>query len=109
MGRSGKLFWRADVGLDLALDEDPATEISPVFRVNVGGGVDLGSAHLLVEFVTNVVDDDSEDEVSSTLAFGARFLSGNLRPGIAVLLPVDFNSAIFDPDFAIALSLAARL
>ena len=108
MGRSGKLFWRADLGIDLALDED-TSDISPVFRINVGGGFDLGSAHLLVELVTNVVDDNSADEVSSTLAFGARFLAGNVRPGIALLVPVDFNGGIFDPDFAIAFSLSARL
>ena len=108
MGRVGTLFWRADVGLDLALDED-SSDISPVFRINVGGGIDLKSAHLLAEFVTNIVDDDSADETASTFAFGARFLSGNLRPGIGVILPVDFNGQILDPDFAITASLAVRL
>jgi hypothetical protein len=110
MGRAGKLFWRADVGLDLALDED-RTDYSPIFRINVGGGLDLGSAHLLVELVNNVVDDDTpaNDEVSSTLAFGARFLAGNLRPGIGLIVPIDFDGPIFDPEFAITASLAARL
>jgi hypothetical protein len=109
MGRSGKLFWRADVGLDLALNEDNTPTYSPVFHLGVGGGLDLRAAHLLVEFVTNVVDDDSQDEVGSTLAFGARFLAGNLRPGIALILPIDINSPIAEPDFAITASLAARL
>ena len=108
MGRSGILFWRADVGLDLALEENDSS-LSPVFRINVGGGLDLGSAHLLVELVTNVVDDDRADEVASTLALGARFLSGNVRPGFALLLPVDFNGPILDPEFAISASLAVRL
>jgi hypothetical protein len=108
MGRAGTLFWRADVGLDLALDEH-SSNLSPVFRINVGGGIDLKSAHLLVEFVTNVVDNGSADEVASTIAFGARFLSGNLRPGVGVILPVDFSGQLFDPDFAITASLAARL
>jgi len=110
MGRSGLLFWRADIGLDLALDED-ASDLSPVFRINVGGGVDLGSAHLLAEFVTNVVDDDrnNDDDVTSTLALGARFISGNVRPGIGVILPVNFDNFLLDPDFAITASLAVRL
>lgn len=108
MGRSGKLFLRGDVGVDLALDEDNAAELSPVFRINVGAGVDLKSAHLLAELVTNVVSDDSDDETASTLALGARFVSGNLRPGIAILLPVGFDQAN-DLDLAIAVSLAARL
>jgi hypothetical protein len=109
MGRSGILFWRADIGIDLALQEDGPFEYSPVFRINVGGGLDLGSAHLQAEFVTDIVDTGADDEVSSTFALGARFLSGNLRTGVALLLPIDFQGQIFDPDFAIALSLAARL
>lgn len=106
MGRTGKLFWRADVGLDLALDEDD-TDLSPVFRINVGGGLDLRTAHLLVEYVTNVTDEEG-DEVTSTLALGVRLVSGNLRPGFALLLPVDFEGSA-EPEFAIAASLSARL
>jgi hypothetical protein len=112
MGRSGRLFWRADVGIDLALEEEDAIEYSPIFRINIGGGLDLGSAHLLVELVTNIVDDDNnrlEDEIGSTLALGARFLSGNVRPGIGVILPVEFEGLLIDPDFAIVASLTARL
>jgi hypothetical protein len=111
MGRAGKLFWRADVGLDLALDEPEAAEISPVFRINVGGGLDLRSAHLLAELVTNIVntESDTDDESGSTLALGARFLSGNLRPGVALLVPVDLDNLAFEPEFAIAVSIAARL
>ncbi|HSK05494.1 MAG TPA: hypothetical protein VK932_29810 [Kofleriaceae bacterium] len=108
MGRAGKLFWRADVGLDLALEEDDS-DLSPIFRINVGGGIDLGSAHLLVELVTNVVDDGRDDDSASTLAIGARFLSGNLRPGFGLLIPIDFDGLLFEPDFAITASLAVRL
>jgi hypothetical protein len=108
MGRAaGKLFWRADVGIDLALDEDNTPTLSPVFRVSVGGGIDLKTAHLLAELVTAVVDDDSGDESASTFALGARFISGKLRPGIALILPVGFDRT--DIDFALSLSLAARL
>jgi len=112
MGRiGGKLFWRADLGVDLALDEDDPVTYSPVLRVNLGGGVDLGTAHLLAELVTNVLDTDPDtnDNAASTLAIGARFLAGNLRPGIGIILPIDFNAQVLDPDFAITLSLAARL
>lgn len=107
MGRAGKLFWRADVGLDLALDED-ASDVSPVFHLNVGAGADLRTVHLLAELVTSIVDDESDDEVASTLAIGARFVSGNLRPGVALMLPVG-NDRGNDLDFALAFSLAARL
>lgn len=111
-GRTGKLFWRADAGLDLALDEDEATEISPVFRFNVGGGFDFGTAHLLAELVTNWVTTEAEDddESATTFALGARFVSGNLRPGIAVLLPIGFGDSIAgELEFTLAVSIAARL
>lgn len=109
MGRSGQAFWRVDLGVDLALEEDNLVDISPVFRFNIGGGLDLRSAHLLAELVTNIVDDGSEDEVNSTLSFGVRFLSGNLRPGLALILPLKFEDGDYEPELALALSLAAHL
>ena len=108
MGRAGKLFWRADVGLDLALKEDDNITYSPVFRINVGGGLDLRTAQLLVELVTDIVDDNINDEVNTTLTIGARFPSGNLRPGVGLILPIDFTGLVLDPDFALTASLAAR-
>lgn len=92
MGREGKLFWRADVGLDLALDDDNGGDsISPVLRLNIGGGVDLGSVSLLGELVTNIVD-SSGDDTASTFTLGARFASGNLRPGVGLLFPIGFEN-----------------
>lgn len=108
MSRSGKLFWRADVGIDLALDEDDPVTYSPVFHLNIGGGVDLRTVHLLAELVTSIVDDESDDETFTNLALGLRFISGNLRPGFAVILPVG-NDRGGGLDFALAFSLAARL
>lgn len=111
MGRSGVVFWRADVGLDLALDDDNAAgDISPVFRINVGGGIDLGQAQILGELVTNVVD-SAGDDTASTFALGARFVSGSLRPGIGLLFPIGFgdNSQEDFIDFALILSLTGRV
>lgn len=107
MGRSGSLLWRADAGLDLALDED-SSDISPIFHVNVGGGVDLGSVQILGELVNVFTDDEAGDDDASTVSVGARFTSGNLRPGLALLFPIDLDAA---PDFEWALlgSLAVRL
>lgn len=94
MGREGKLFWRADFGLDLAIDDDNGGgDISPILRLNVGGGVDLGSVTLLGELVTNIVDNDNGDDTASTLALGARFASGNLRPGVGLLFPLGFEGS----------------
>jgi hypothetical protein len=109
MGRSGKLLWRADVGLDLALDED-AIELSPIIHLNVGGGVDLGAAQLLVELANSFADpeDNNIDDSASTLAFGARFAAGNLQPGVGILLPIDFDGAD-DYEWALLASLAVRV
>jgi hypothetical protein len=107
MGRSGSFLWRADAGIDLALDED-TTDISPIFHVNVGGGIDLGAVQLLGELVNVFTDDEAADDDASTVSIGARFTSGNLRPGLALLFPIDLDAA---PDFEWALlgSLAVRL
>ncbi|MBA3819710.1 MAG: hypothetical protein H0X17_12510 [Deltaproteobacteria bacterium] len=109
MGRSGSLFWRADVGLDLALDDDNAVEISPVLHLNVGGGIDLGSAVLIGELVNVIVDPDNDsDDSAATFTFGARFESGNLHPGIGLLLPIDLD-AFENFEFALVASLAVHI
>lgn len=113
MGRSGKVFWRADLGLDLAIDDDAnAGDIAPIFHVNVGGGVDLGGAQLLGELVTTVIDSNNDDS-ASTLTLGARFVSGNLRPGIGLLFPLGFENQNGQNqeylDFALILSLAVHI
>jgi hypothetical protein len=109
MGRSGQLFWRADVGLDLVIsDDNNGGAISPVLRLNVGGGIDLGAAKLLAELVTNIVDNNAGDDSASTLSLGARFGAGTLYPGVALVLPLGFDDQ-YDVDFAIALSLAGRI
>ena len=113
MGRSGKLFWRADLGLDLVLDDERETnagDISPILRINVGGGVDLGAAQLLAELVTNVIDSNGGDDTASTLTLGARFASGNLRPGVGLLFPLGFDDTQLDYlDFALLLSLSIHV
>lgn len=107
MGRSGSILWRADVGADLALDED-SSDYSPIFHVNVGGGVDLGGAQLLAELVNVFSSNDAGDDDASSLSLGARFSSGNLRPGVAVLLPIDLDG-FDDFEWALLGSLAVRL
>jgi len=107
MGRSGNFLWRADIGLDLALDEDNNNEYSPILYLNVGGGVDVGSAQLLVELVNVFSGEDDADDDGSTLSLGARFTSGSLRPGIGLLLPIDFDGVDFEA--ALLASMAVRL
>jgi hypothetical protein len=116
MGRASMFFWRADVGIDLMLDDDDdtASDIAPVLHVNVGAGVDLGGVDLMAELVTAITSDDDdtpavdEGDSATTLAFGGRFGRGNVQPGLALLLPIDLDSyeAL---DMAIIASIAARM
>lgn len=107
MGRAGNFLWRADAGIDLALDED-SSDYSPIFHLNVGGGFDLGAAQLLAELVNVFTDDDAADDDGSTFSIGARFLSGNLRPGVGLLFPIDLDG-FDDFEWALLGSLAVRL
>lgn len=107
MGRMGKLFWRADVGLDLALDEDNADTLSPIFRLDLGGGIDLGTAALMAELVTNITDSAGDDS-QTTLGLGVRFNAGQLRPGVGIVLPIGWD-AVYEWNLAIIASLAARM
>ena len=52
--------------------------------------------------------EDDSDDTASTLSFGARFTSGDLRPGVGILLPVDFDFAQ-DFEWALLASLAFRV
>lgn len=114
MGRAGIFYWRADIGLDLMIDDDDgeAVDISPIVRLNGGGGVDLGTVDLGVELVTNVTspEDDNADEIASTLGIGARFAAGKAQPGVALILPVGFDDdPLQDLEFVIAASVMARV
>ena len=105
MGRQGKLFWRGDVGIDIALDDDSSDSFSPAYYFNVGGGVDLGQVALQVEIDTLVTDSDGDD-TNSVFAFGARFLSGKFRPGLSMFFPLgweDTNNTGWDFGFGVSL------
>lgn len=108
MGRVGKLFWRGDVGIDIALDEDDGmTSFSPAYYFNVGGGIDLGQVSLQVEIDT-LATDTNGDDTNSVFAFGARFNAGKLRPGIAMFFPLGWDDG-FDWDFGFGASILSRL
>lgn len=107
MGRQGKLFWRGDLGIDIALDDDNADSASPAYYANIGGGIDLGQVAIQVEIDTLVTDTDGDD-TNSVFAFGARFISGKFRPGVSMFFPLGWDDGA-DWDFGFGLSLLARL
>jgi hypothetical protein len=113
MGRANIFFWRADLGVDLMIDDQDgdAVDISPVIRVDVAAGVDIGQADFTAELVTNITnpENDMADETASTLALGARFAAGNTtQPGFCLILPVGFDD--YDQfDFAVVASVTVRV
>jgi hypothetical protein len=107
MGRKGKLFWRGDLGVDIALDDDNTDSASPAYYFNVGGGIDLGQVAIQVEIDTLVTDTDGDD-TNSVFAFGARFISGKFRPGVSMFFPLGWESNL-EWDFGFGVSLLARL
>ncbi len=113
MGRGGPVFWRVDVGLDLMLDDGDgmAADISPIFRVNLAGGIDLGKADLSAELVTNITDpeDPDADESASTFTLGVRFQGESVQPGFAIVVPVGFDDLADNLELALAFSLVGHM
>ena len=107
MGRTGKLFWRGDIGVDVALDDDSSLSVSPAYYVNIGGGIDLGQLSFQVEIDTLVTDQDGDD-TNSVLAFGARFHTGKFHPGVVMFVPLGWDDGT-DWDFGFGVSLLSHL
>lgn len=99
---ANRVFLRADLGVDLAVQDDDQLEIAGVvfgfdaenlFRINVGGGIDLGSVALMAELVnvasTSSLDDDDDNDFLNTFALSARFMGGSLQPYFTFGVPLD--------------------
>jgi hypothetical protein len=90
--RQGKLFVRADVGLDIAVDEPEGSDIDPFFRVNLAAGVETGAVTVAGELVTIGTTgdvDEGEDRFLHTLALSVSGAAGGVRPYGALILPVE--------------------
>ena len=92
------LFLRADLGVDVAISKgDEVTGLEPdtLLRLNIGGGLDLGSVAIMAELV-NMATTEDFDEISAeeedfvhTFAVSARYMGPMLQPYFAVGMPVD--------------------
>ncbi len=96
-GQTGLFYYRGDLGADLFLDS-PGNNPDPILRINVAGGLDLGSAAAGIELVTLANTDDTTGNESfvHTLALTGRYTQGPVRPGLAIGFPLDdtFSSLI---------------
>ncbi len=104
----GGLFLRADLGVDLEVREDDdaiavglGDDPENLYRLNVGGGVDLGTVAIMAELVnlasSSSFDDGDEEDFVHTFAVSARFMGESLQPYFTVGLPVDeFSRDVVD-------------
>lgn len=83
------LFFRFDVGFDIGSDDDDFAD--ELFRLNVGGGIDLGVVALSLELANLYTLDefDDDDEFISTVAFTVRFMGEQLQPFLSLGTPLD--------------------
>ena len=82
-----RLFLRADLGLDLNADGDNYHFL----RLNVGGGIDLGTVALSLELVNTAAFGDytSEEDFFHAVALTTRFMLHRFQPFLSVGLPID--------------------
>jgi hypothetical protein len=93
--RSGQLFARADLGLDINVYTDQGDTLDPGLVVDVGVGVDLGGAAIMGEITTLAVTGDDGDSLTSA-ALSVRG-TGSVQPYGALLIPVDDDvSDVYD-------------
>ena len=88
MFRGGTFFGRVDVGIDVNLsDGDSNTNPETGFLLNIGGGVDLGSAALMGELATYRTFEDNS-ETLNVAAISVRG-TGAVQPYGALLIPLE--------------------
>jgi hypothetical protein len=104
-----RLFFRADLGFDLGFaDGDQADEL---IRLNVGGGIDLGTVALGLELVNLFSPDDLApgEQALHTLAFTIRFMGKSLQPVVAIGAPLDDSSrAVADLFVAVGIQIVVH-
>lgn len=112
MFRSGNVFGRVDVGIDININNGGGgDESDPLVHVNAGIGIDLGGAAVMGE-LSNVYltdgDADFSDRLINVFALSARFTAGKAMPYLSLLIPLDDN-ATSTIDLAFTAGLEARL
>jgi hypothetical protein len=86
-----KLFLRADVGIDIGIDDGDGDDADELLRLNVGGGIDLGVVALSLELVNTATFDDfgNDEDWIHALTGTLRFMGKSFQPVIAVGAPLD--------------------
>ena len=98
MIRSGNFFARLDAGLDINVYTDGGDGPDPGILINLGAGVDLGSAAIMAELTTIKITGDGGGDFSITgAALSVRGHAGAVQPYGALLIPLDSDvQEVFD-------------
>ena len=113
--RRGAFFARADVGLDVVLDQPAASdpmstgELDPLAHASLALGFQLGKLTTAAQVVTVATTgdvDDSEDRFMHSATVEARYDLGRVAPSIAITTPLD--DSMRGDLLAITASIAAK-
>lgn len=89
-GRSGRLVYRFDGGLDIGIAGELGTELDPLVRLNGAVGVAAGPTVIGAELVNLINPSEGGDEgMLHTAALGIRADFNGLQPGLALIAPLD--------------------
>jgi hypothetical protein len=103
--RAGMFFARADLGLDIVIDQPDDSDVDPLFHVNLAAGVQTGNLTVAGELDTlGTTGDvaDGEDRFLHTLAVSVGMEGGRVRPYGALILPLGNELADDFLDMSIA-------
>jgi hypothetical protein len=106
----GRGFVRADLGVDVMVDQPDEQDIGPLVHASVAAGVDTGAVDLAAELVNefNIGDDEVDDEVLHTAGLSACYTGGRVQPHLGVVLPFgsDFDEVV---DFVVLAGVSAAI
>ena len=89
--RNQGFFGRADVGIDLNINNSGNDTSDPILHYSVGAGYDFGIAAIAAELanVTILGDDGFGDSTVNMASVSGRVTQGQVHPFVAFLLPLD--------------------
>jgi hypothetical protein len=98
LARSGKLFVRADLGLDANKSADGNANVDAVVHLNAGVGADLGGGLDIMGEVVNLYDTGDNGNTSGSswinaAAVSMRLYTGTVQPYAALVLPLDDDAS----------------
>jgi hypothetical protein len=94
--RQGTFFARADLGIDIVIDEPDGSDSDPLIHINLAAGMQAGSVTIAGEIVTlGTTGDVDEDEgrFYHTAAISVGMDAGSVRPYGALVFPFDNDLA----------------